>query len=177
MQTARGTLLLWARALSTAILLITTLAPGLAYSEPGNIDADAYSGYYSREQNDGELARASRNSHYIRFFPENRIVRLIIPFPYSTTLSADTIRRVFDIAINKTTGSAYISDTFGLLDERIVAHLDSVRLIEGTYFFDCGVTVPCRIEFTGKGMNIVQKGIVKDHVTAYDLVPDQKTRD
>ena len=118
------------------------------------------------------MARASRNSHYIRFFPENRIVRLIIPFPYATTVSADTLRRVFDIAVNKTTGSAYLQDTFGLLDEKIVAHLDSVRLIEGTYFFDCGVTVQCRIEFTGDGMNIVQKGIVKDNVTAYDLVPD-----
>jgi hypothetical protein len=153
-------------------LLIATLALGLTHSEAAKKDADVYSGYYSREQNDGDMARASRNSHYIRFFPENRIVRLIIPFPYATTVSADTLRRVFDIAANKTTGSAYLQDTFGLLDEKIVAHLDSVRLIEGIYFFDCGVTVPCRIEFTGDSMNIVQKGIVKDHVTAYDLVPD-----
>ncbi|MDA9982476.1 hypothetical protein N9H39_07010 [Gammaproteobacteria bacterium] len=158
-------------------VLIATLVPGLTHSEVAKTDADAYSGYYSREQNDGDMARASRNSHYIRFFPDNRIVRLIIPFPYSTTLSADTIRRVFDIAANRTTGSAYIQDTFGLLDEKIVVQLDSVRLIEGTYFFDCGVTVPCRIEFTGNGMNIVQKGIVKDHITAYDLVPDQLAGD
>ncbi len=172
MQTASGTLLL-----RITLLLATALAPGLTHSESGTIDADAYSGYYSREQNDGDMARASRNSHYIRFFPENRIVRLIIPYPYSTTVSADTIRRVFDIAVNRTTGSAYIKDTFGVLDERIVAHLDSVRLIDGTYFFDCGVTVPCRIEFTGQGMNIVQKGIVNEHVTAYDLVSDQLAED
>lgn len=154
------------------VVLIATAVSGLVYSESAQTGAEIYSGYYSREQNDGEMARASRKSHYIRFYPENRIVRLIIPYPYSTTVSADAIREVFDIAANKTTGSAYIADTFGVLDERIVAHLDLVRLIEGSYYFDCGVAVPCRIEFADKGMYVIQKGIVKEHVTAYDLVPD-----
>lgn len=155
-----------------AVLLIVAVTSGLSYSESAKTGADIYSGYYSREQNDGDMARASRKSHYIRFYPDNRIVRLIIPFPYSTTISTDTIRQVFGIAVNKTRGSAYISDTFGLLDERVVAHLDSVRLIDGFFYFDCGVALPCRIEFADQGMNIIQKGIIKDHVTAYDLVPD-----
>ncbi len=154
------------------VLPIIFAATGVTYSESGAINADIYSGYYSREQNDGELARTSRKSHYIRFYPENRVVRLIVPYPYSTTLSIDSIRKVFDSAANKTSGSAYISDTFGILDEKIVAHLDSVRLIDGDYYFDCGVAVPCRIEFADQGMNIIEKGIVKEHVTAYDLVPD-----
>ncbi|MDH3695528.1 MAG: hypothetical protein OER96_13265, partial [Gammaproteobacteria bacterium] len=119
--------------------------------------------------------RTSRKSHYIRFYPENRVVRLIVPYPYSTTLNADTIRKVFDIAASQTIGSAYISDTFGVLDEKIVAHLDSIRLIEDIYYFDCGVAVPCRIDFADEGMNIIEKGLVKEHVTAYDLVPDPLT--
>lgn len=98
---------------------------------------------------------------------------MIIPFPYSTTISSGDIRRVFEAAANRTSGSAYISDTFGVLKERVVAQLDSVRIIEDEYYFDCGVSTPCRIEFEDKGMNIIQKGIVKDHVTSYDLVPDQ----
>lgn len=155
-----------------ALLWAVAITSGMADSGPTNIGEHIYAGYYSREQNDGEMARASRNSHYIRFYPGNRVVRLIIPFPYSTTVSADTIRKVFDMAVSRSVGGAYISDTFGLLDERIVAHLDSVRLIDGEYYYDCGVAVPCRIEFMDEGMNIVQQGLVRDHVTAYHFVPD-----
>ena len=146
-----------------------------AHADPAtapDAEIDVYAGYYSREGNDGDLARASRNSHYIRFFPENRVVRLVIPFPYATTVNPDDIRKVFELAAGKTSGSAYISDTFGVLDERVVAQLDSVRIIEDTRYYDCGLSTPCRIEFNETGMNIVQKGIIKDHVTAYDLVPD-----
>ena len=160
------------RAIVLLVLSIVLVAPGVSYAESTKTKPDIYSGYYSREQNDGELARTSRNSHYIRFYPGNRVVRLIVPYPYSTTLNADSIRKVLDIALNKSVGSAYISDTFGVLDEKVVAHLDSIRLIEGIYYFDCGVAVPCRIEFIDKGMIIIEKGIVKEHVTAYDLVPD-----
>lgn len=145
----------------------------MALADPAGSDFDIYSGYYSREQNNGEMARASRNSHYIRFYPENRIVRLIIPFPYSTTISPDAIRTAFKSAVSRTSGSAYISDTFGVLEERVVAQLDTIRIIQKEYYFDCGVSTPCRIEFNDNGMKIIQKGMVKDHVTAYDLVPDQ----
>ena len=64
-----------------AVLLIGLLTLGMAYAGSVQNDAEIYSGYYSREQNYGELARASGKSHYIRFYPENRIVRLLIPFP------------------------------------------------------------------------------------------------
>lgn len=161
----------------TIVFSIIFAAVGVARSESTTINVDIYSGYYSREQNDGELARTSGKSHYIRFYSENRVVRLIVPYPYSKTLNADTIRKVLDIAANKTIGSAYLSDTFGVLDEKVVAHLDSIRLIDDIYYYDCGVAVPCKIEFADKSMNIIQKGIVKEHVTAYDLVPDPPTDD
>ncbi|MFC1664209.1 hypothetical protein ACFL17_01090 [Pseudomonadota bacterium] len=154
------------------VLLFFAGASSLIHAESTSPNQEIYSGYYSREQNDGDMARSSRKSHYIRFYPGNRVVRLIIPFPYSTTLNADTLRKIFKVVIGKTSGSAYLSDTFGLLDQKIVAHLDSVRLIDGTYYYDCGMAVPCRIEFAVKGMNIIQKGLIKDQVTAYDLVPD-----
>ena len=155
-----------------SVISIIILAIGLVYSGSGRAGSD----YYSREQNDGDMARASNRSHYIRFYPGNRVVRLIIPFPYSTGLSPNTIRQVFSKAINKTSGSAYISDTFGILEPQLVAQIDSVRVIEGNYYYDCGVALPCKIEFVDKGMNVVQKGIVKDHITAYQLVPDQPAK-
>jgi hypothetical protein len=154
------------------LLSMCMIAPNVTLADPDGTNEYIYSGYYSREQNDGDLARASRNSHYIRFYPDNRIVRLIIPFPYSTTVDPEDIRKVFDFAAGRTSGSAYISDTFGVMHERIVAHLDSVRVIEGNMYFDCGASVPCRIVFDASGMRIIQKGLVKDHVTSYDLIPD-----
>jgi len=83
-----------------------------------------------------------------------------------------TIRQVFDRAVRKTSRSAYISDSFGLLDEKATVHLDRVRLIDGGYFFDCGAAVPCRIEFDDTGMKIIRRGLVNDHTTKYNLVPD-----
>ena len=47
------------------------------------------------------------------------------------------------------------------------------RIIDGKRYYDCGVSTPCRIEFDELGMTIVQKGLVKDHATAYQLIPDR----
>lgn len=161
---------LWLR--GAAVAAIGLLAAFPVLPDDGAEGADIYRGYYSREGNDGDVARASRNSHYIRFYPGNRIVRLIIPFPYATTVQRGDIRRVFELAAGRTTGSAYISDTFGVLEERVVAQLDSVRVIEGAHYYDCGLSTPCRIEFSETGMTIVQKGLVKDHAITYELIPD-----
>jgi len=134
--------------------------------------ADFAAGYYSREQNDGELAKASRKSQFIRFYDSDRIVTLFIPYPYAASLEPATIREVFERAVRKTPGDAYLADTFGLLDERATVHLDRIRLIDGGYFFDCGAALPCRIEFTDDGMHVIRRGIVNDTTTEYDLVPD-----
>jgi len=156
--------------LALSFLFCLLLFPGQGYAVGGT--HENLSGYYSREQNDGELARASRTSHYIRFYPDNRVVRLLIPFPYPTTLTPDTIRKVFHKASQETTGSAYISGTFDLLDEKIVAHLDFIRRIDGDVMFDCDRAVPCRMEFDESSMRIIKKGLVKDHVTSYQFIPD-----
>ena len=162
---------LWMRGAVAAALGLLAAYPALP--DEATAAPDIYGGYYSREGNDGGLARASGNSHYIRFYPGNRIVRLIIPFPYAAAVEPEDIRRVFELAAGRTTGSAYISDTFGVLEERVMAQLDSVRIIDGTRYYDCGVSTPCRIEFDESGMTIYQKGLVKDHVTAYELIPDR----
>ncbi len=155
-----------------ACVLAFSAIPSGAYCESRVAGSDIYTGYYSREENDGKMARASRKSHYIRFYPENRIVRLFIPFPYSSTLSPGVIRQVFDRALNMTTGSTFIQDTFGLLDQRVFVNVDFLKDIDGRFVFDCEKTIPCRIEFVERGMRIVQKGVVTDHVIVYDFVAD-----
>ena len=156
----------------TAVTLLASLLCSVADSASQTPATDISAGYYSREQNDGELARASGKSQFIRFYEGNRIVTLFIPYPYATSVKPATIRQVFERALRKTSGDAYISDTFGLLDERATVHLDRIRLIDGGYFFDCGAAVPCRIEFTDDGLNVIRRGIVNDTTTEYDLVPD-----
>jgi hypothetical protein len=155
-----------------AVLLFAVLLCGVADSASQTTVIDIFAGYYSREQNDGELAKASGKSQFIRFYENDRIVILFIPYLYATSVEPATIRQVFERAVRKTPGDAYISDTFGLLDERATVHLDRIRLIDGGYFFDCGAAVPCRIEFTDDGMNVIRRGIVNDTTTEYDLVPD-----
>jgi len=156
----------------TAVFAFAMLLCGAANPASQTPAADISAGYYSREQNAGELARASGKSQFIRFYEGDRIVTLFIPYPYAATLEPATIRQVFERAVQTTSGDAYLSNTFGLLDERATVHLDRIRLIDGGYFFDCGASVPCRIEFTDAGMHVIRRGIVNDTTTEYDLVPD-----
>jgi len=153
------------------LMLIVSLAvlplPRTALSQEASAGPDIYSGYYAREDNDGELARQSGHSHYLKFFPGNRIARLYIPYPYSTTIAPATIDAVFDEAVKQTSGSAYIRDTFGLLDRPVMAQLDFLKEINGELLFDCGSSNPCRMEFTEEGLRVIKKGIVTDHATVY----------
>lgn len=158
----------WFTALTAFVIPLCSVAD--SSSQPAA--ADIAAGYYAREQNDGELASASGSSQFIRFYGQDRIAELYIPFPYANSVAPATIRQVFDRAAGKTPGIAYLSDTFGLLDEKATVHLDRIRLIDGGYFFDCGASLPCRIEFTDEGMNIIRRGLVSDRTTHYNLVPD-----
>ncbi len=131
-----------------------------------------FSGYYSRQGNDGELAEVTGKSQYIRFYPGERIIRLYIPYPYSKTVGPDSIRQLFEVVRATTTGSAYIRDDFGVLDQDILAHTDSIKVLDGEIKFDCSNSAPCEIRFSGESMKIIKPGIVKQHIVNYDLISD-----
>lgn len=135
-------------------------------------DVVVYTGYFAREQNDGEMARMSGKSHYVKFYPENRFIRLYIPYPFSKTVEPSSIHKIFDIVNKKTRSDAFIKDDFGILDEKIIAHVDVVKRINGEIMFDCSITAPCKIKFKDNAFVVIKKGIVKDHVTRYDYVSD-----
>ncbi len=143
------------------------LFPGVAFSQQEEADIIVYSGYFSRQGNNGKMAEISGYSHYVKFYPNNRIIRLFIPYPYSKGITPDVIREVFSTVNRETTGSAYIRDTFGLLDKPVVAHLDVVRRVDGQIMFDCGDATPCTIEFPDDSMQVIKRGVVKDHVMDY----------
>ena len=130
-------------------------------------DVVVYSGYYSRDENDGELARISGNSHYVKFFEKNRFIRLYIPYPYSVKVKSEDISKIFALVNKRTIASAYIKDDFGILDEKIIAHIDVIRRINGDIMYDCGLISPCKVVFGEDSFKVLKKGIAKDHVTLY----------
>jgi hypothetical protein len=144
-------------------------ASGLAQQQEAG-EQDIYSGFYSREGNYGDIAKSSGNSHYIKFYPENRFVRLYIPFPYSKEVTSDAINAAFDAAVKETSGSAYIRGKFGVMQQPVIAHIDSFRRLEGQIMYDCGKARPCRIEFGNESMNEIKPGIVMEHNTPYKRV-------
>ena len=135
-------------------------------------DPVVYSGYYNREQNDGEMARITGKSHYVKFFKGNRIIRLYVPYPFSGPIRPEDIRSIFQMANKQSTISAYIKDDFGILKEKIIAHIDVIHRVSGEIMYDCGVMSPCKIIFGKDSFKVLQKGIAKDHVTLYEYVSE-----
>ncbi|RLA38726.1 MAG: hypothetical protein DRR06_20290, partial [Gammaproteobacteria bacterium] len=138
---------------TSLFVLIVTLVTGILFSgislaeEDAGTQRDIYSGYYSQEGNYGELGETSGHSHFIKFYPETRILRLYIPFPYSKTVKPAAINTAFDAAAKQASGSAYIRDKFGVMEKPIVAHLDTFRWVDGQAMYDCSNAAPCKINF------------------------------
>jgi len=132
-----------------------------------------YSGYYSREGNNAKMAQTSGNNQYVRLYPKERIIRLYIPYPYSKTVTPNAINKAFDEAKKRTSGSAYIKDKFGIMNEKVVAHLDFYRWVDEQVMFDCGKPKPCKVQFGNNSMTVIKPGIVLEHKIQYELVPDK----
>lgn len=159
----------------TLFLFIGLLGSGVSYAaETSAADKKhLYSGYYSREGNDGKMAQTSGNNQYLRFYPEKRIVRLYIPYPYSKTVKPELINRAFNAVLKETSGSAYIKGKFGVMDEKIVAHLDFFHWVEGQVMYDCGKPKPCKVTFADNSLTVIKPGIVLEHKIRYDAVRDR----
>ena len=156
--------------LLTTFLSVVLIMFSVALYAQEDEDVLVYSGYFSREQNDGEMARITGKSHYVKFFEGNRFIRLYIPYPFSKTVKPDDISKIFQIVNKRTTASAYIKEDFGILSENIIAHIDVIRRVNGDVMYDCGVISPCKIVFAKDSFKVLQKGIFKDHVTNYEYV-------
>ncbi len=157
-------------------IVVTLLVPGISIAK-GEQELQQsegtvlfYSGFFSREENDGKMARLSGKSHYMKFYPPNRIIRLFIPYPYSTTVKPEAIASVFDTISKKSVGDAFIRGKFAVMDQDVIANLGTVKTGQGIVLFDCDSSSPCRIEFTEKDLKVIKKGILADHIIVYDHV-------
>lgn len=154
------------------IILISGIFVSSASSaeEPSAIPEKIYSGFYSREGNNDKMARTTGNNTYVKFYPKNRIIRLYIPYPYAKRVKAEAISKAFNTAVEKTSGSAYIRDKFGSMEQPVVAHLDTFRWIDNQIMYDCGKTEPCRVTFDDKSMTVLKPGMVVTHKIHYKLI-------
>ena len=155
------------------VLVFGVFSYGVSYAAETNADKEKiYLGFYSREGNDAKMAQATGNNTYIKFFPDNRIVRLYIPYPYSKTVKPEAINKAFNSALKKSDSSAYIRDKFGVMEQVVVAHLDIFRWIEGQVMFDCSKPNPCKVIFEKDSMTVIKPGIVVEHKIQYALIKD-----
>ena len=106
----------------------------------------------------------------MKFYPPNRIIRLFIPYPYSTTVKPEAIASVFNTISKKSVGDAFIRGKFAVMDQDVIANLGTVKTGQGIVLFDCDSSSPCRIEFTEKDLKVIKKGILADHIIVYDHV-------
>ncbi len=129
-----------------------------------------YSGYFAREENDGKMARLSGKSHYMKFLPPNRVIRLFISYPYSTTVKPEVISKVFQKISKMATRDAYVKGKFGYLEEPAIANIGKIKDFDDMIQFDCDARVPCKIVFFDGGLKVIKKGILADHIIMYDYV-------
>ena len=131
-----------------------------------------YTGFYSREGNNEQMAQTTGNNTYVKFYPKNRIIRLYIPYPYAKTVKPEAIHKAFENAAKKSSGIAYIRDKFGVMEEKVVASLDTFRWVDKQVMYDCGKTEPCRVSFDDNSMTVLKPGMVVAHKINYALVKD-----
>lgn len=144
-------------------------------AQPSNLapPADAekiYTGFYSREGNNAEHAETNGFNIYVKFYPKNRLIRLNIPYPYAKTVKPEAIHKVFDNAVKKSSGIAYIRDKFGVMEVKVTAILDTFRWIDNQVMYDCGKNEPCVVNFDDKSMTVLKPGMVVAHKINYALI-------
>lgn len=129
-----------------------------------------FQGYYSREGNNAKMAETTGNNTYVKFYPDNRVIRLYIPYPYAKSVKPEAIKKVFDNAAKKSSGSAYIREKFGAMENDVMAHLDTFRWVDNQVMFDCGKSEPCKVTFAENSMVVLKPGMVVAHKINYSLV-------
>ena len=140
-------------------------------STPGESTmGESLSGFYARDGNNGSSAVAAGNNIYIRFFPEQWLGMMFLPYPYAEQVAPATIHNVFDAARAQARGSAYLRGTFGELDEKATLHIERYGYLEDRILFECGSLAPCTIRFGDGYIELIKPGMLNEHIIRYNPV-------
>jgi hypothetical protein len=164
------------RKILPALLLLIALLPCKEAFSADTVTPDestqreSLSGFYARDGNNGSSAVAAGNNIYIRFFPEQWLGMMFLPYPYAEQVAPATIHSVFDAARAQARGSAYLRGTFGELDEKATLHIERYGYLEDRILFECGSLAPCTIRFGDGYIELIKPGMINEHIIRYNHV-------
>jgi hypothetical protein len=153
--------------LSASVALV-----GISHARQLTADIDICSGYYSREGNDGGPAATTGHSIYIKFYPDQRVALLYVPFPYSKTVGAAVLHDVFKNIGERITTKSYVRGKFDLLTEDAVAHMETYETKGSRAVFECDGNAPCVVDFSTDAMMMSKSGIIGQHMIKFDHVDE-----
>jgi hypothetical protein len=133
-------------------------------------DIDLLAGHYSREGNNGKSAETTGNNIYIKFYPEEWITILYIPYPYASTVNSDTINKALKKVNRESESGSFTRSTFDILEEAATVHVEKYEIVEGQIQFQCGSISPCAIRLYSKYLELIKSGIINEHIIKFDHV-------
>lgn len=153
--------------------IVTLLFSFSGISSAEQNELDFLSGYFSREGNSEKVAEATNNNIYIKFYPEQWIAILYVPYPYAATVNHDTINLVFKKVNRSSEGGSFTRSDFGLLNEAATVHVEKYKLVIDQFQFKCGSITPCAIRFSEDYLELVKSGIINEHIIKFDHLPNK----
>lgn len=150
-------------------LIVTTLflVSLSAHSAEPVLDVDTFNGYFSRIGNDGTPASTTGKSLYIKYYPDEWVILLYIPFPYSKTVAEKTVHQAFSEVRATVKSNAFVKGKFGGLEEAAIADVEPYRMENGRALFACGNGGTCATEVVEGNIQIVKQGILGEHIIKY----------
>ena len=160
----------WKPLLFASMLLLSAL-PGSSFASGAQAVGESLSGHYAREGNDGSPAEAAGNNIYIRFFPEQWVAMLFLPYPYAKQVDSATIVDVFDAARARTDSSSYLRGSFDLLEKKATVSIERYGYLEDRVLFECGSLAPCTIRMGEGYLELIKPGMINEHIIRYQHIP------
>ena len=154
-------------------LAVITLLPGTALTAPQTDGEDITAGHYSREGNNDSPSKTTKNNIYIKFFDNQWIAVMHIPYPYAASVDAASITKAFEQAKEQTTTSSYLRGTFGHLEEKSTVQIEKFGYIEDRIVFECGSLSPCTIKLADGYLELIKPGVINEHIIKYNHIIDQ----
>jgi len=156
-----------------SILTVIVIFPGALLAEQQANKMDIHAGHFSREGNNASPSRTTKNNIYIKLFEDQWIVTLHIPYPSATTVTPDSVDKVFEQIKKQATTRAYLRGTFGQLKEAATAQVEKYGYIEDKIIYECGSLAPCSIKLGDGYLELIKPGVINEHIIKFNHVVDQ----
>jgi hypothetical protein len=156
-----------------SILVSIAVVQGMALAEQPTKKTDIYAGHYSREGNNASPSRTTHSNIYIKLFKDQWIITLHIPYPSATTVTPDTVDKVFEQIKKQTKTRAYVRGTYGQLAEPATAEVEKYGYVEDKIIYECGSLAPCTIKLYDGYLELIKPGVINEHIIKFNHVVNQ----